>query len=149
MKPTFAPSTLGLILCYALLGITPTVQAHECTPSDVAGKYAYTSTGTVVNPAIGAFMAVGHATLTETGTISGSQTTSVAGNLFDETLVATYTVNPDCTGSMLVHIYHGSTLARTTSVNLVWDSHEQEVRGIFLTSGTVITLLARKMFGDD
>jgi len=36
------------------------------------------------------------------------------GDLFDETIQGTFTVNADCTGSATVHVFHGSTLARTS-----------------------------------
>jgi len=113
--------------------------------ADAAGKYGYTSSGTIVTPAVGPFTAVGHVTLSESGTISGAQTTSIAGNLVEETIQATFTVNPDCTGSATVHVYHGTTLARTSVINLVWDIHENEFRAIFLTAGTNISILGRKM----
>jgi hypothetical protein len=51
---------------------------------------------------VGLFTAVGHVTFTETGTFSGAQTTSIAGNLVEETVQGTYAVNPDCTGSATV-----------------------------------------------
>jgi hypothetical protein len=140
---TFA-STLGL----ALLTSAHLVAAHECTVSDAAGKYGHTSTGTIVNPPLGPFTAVGHVTFTETGTMNGAQTTSIAGNLFEETFQGTYTVNPDCTGSATVHVYHAMTLARTSVINLVWDIHQSEARAIFLTPGTNISILARKMSDD-
>jgi hypothetical protein len=141
-----AVKTLGWL---TLFGLAAVAQARECTLEGVAGRYGYTSSGTIVNPAIGAFLAVGHVTFTEAGTFSGAQTSSFAGILVEETIDATYTVNPDCTGLAVVHIYHGSTLARTTNLKIVWDNHEQEARGFFLTPGTAISILARKMFGDD
>ena len=134
-------STIGL----ALLTSAHLAAAHECTMADAAGKYGYTSSGTIVTPAVGPFTAVGHVTLSESGTISGAQTTSIAGNLVEETIQATFTVNPDCTGSATVHVYHGTTLARTSVINLVWDIHENEFRAIFLTAGTNISILGRKM----
>src|SRR5215475_9763629 len=137
---TFA-STLGL----ALLTSAHLVAAHECTVSGAAGTYGHTSTGTIVSPAIGPFTAVGHATFTESGTLTGSQTTSIAGNLVEETFQGNFTVNPDCTGSAIVYVYHGSTLARTSHLSLVWDSHQNELRAIFLTPGTGISITARKM----
>src|SRR5215475_5588658 len=137
---TFA-STLGL----ALLTSAHLVAAHECTVSDAAGTYGHTSTGTIVSPAIGPFTAVGHATFTESGTLSGAQTTSIAGNLLEDSFQGNFTVNPDCTGSAIVYVYHGSTLARTSHLSLVWDSNQNEVRAIFLTPGTGISITARKM----
>ena len=148
MKTNTALRTLGIIFGSALLGVAQIAQAHQCTVLDAAGTYGHTSSGTIVSPAIGPFTAVGHVTFTESGTLTGSQTTSVAGNLVEETFQGTFTVNPDCTGSATVHVYHGATLARTSIINLVWDDHEKEARAIFLTAGTNISIQARKMTDD-
>ena len=128
--------------------LAPAVLAHGCAMSDVAGTYGYTSTGTIVTPAVGAFLAVGRITFSSTGTITGKQTTSVAGNFFDETVSGTYTVNPDCTGTATANVYHGSTLVRTTNLNIVWVDDQKEVRAIFLTAGTAISVNARKVSSD-
>jgi len=132
----------------ALLSLAAAVHAHECTLSDAAGRYGYTSNGSIVTPAVGPYTAVGHVTLNESGTFTGAQTTSIAGNLFEETIHGTYTVNADCTGSATVYVYHGATLARTSLINVVWDTHESEFRAIFLTVGTNINIQARKMADD-
>ena len=148
MKTFFSSNTLGLIVGWALLSLTQAVQAHECSLSDAAGRYGYTNSGTIVTPPVGPFTAVGHATLTESGTFTGAQTTSIAGNLFEETIQGTYAVNRDCTGSATVYVYHGATLARTSLINLVWDNHENELRAILLTPGTNVSLEARKIADD-
>ena len=148
MKTFFSSNTLGLIVGWALLSLTQAVQAHECSLSDAAGRYGYTNSGTIVTPPVGPFTAVGHATLTESGTFTGAQTTSIAGNLFEETIQGTFTVNRDCTGSATVYVYHGATLARTSLLNLVWDIHQSEFRAILLTPGTNVSLEARKMADD-
>jgi hypothetical protein len=142
-------SKLGIICCCLLAGFSQTAQAHDCTVSDVAGKYGYTSSGSIVSPAVAALVAVGRVNFTEAGTFSGAQTTSIAGNLVDETVQGTFAVNADCTGTATVNVYHGIVLARTTRINLVWDDHARGVRAIFLTTGTAITITGRKMFGDD
>ena len=149
MKKLFRPITLGIIVSSALLTVTSAVQAHECTLSDAAGRYGYTNLGVIVTPPVGPFTAVGHATLTESGTFTGAQTTSIAGNHFDETIQGTFTVNPDCTGSATVNVYHGTTLARTSLINLVWDIHQNEMRAILLTPGTNVSLEGRKMAEED
>lgn len=155
MKRHSTQTALGIILCSMLLGIAQTAQAdghangQACTMADVAGAYGYTSVGTIVSPAVGPFTAVGLITLTASGTISGAQTTSIAGNFFEETVQGTFTVNSDCTGSMTANVYHGSTLVRTTGLHLVWDHDAKEVRAIFLSPGTAITLAARKISYDD
>jgi len=140
--------TLGIILISTLCAFSQAVLAHECTASGVAGRYGYTSTGSIVSPPVGPFTAVGHVMFTETGTLTGAQTTSIGGNLVEETIQGTFAVNPDCTGSATVHVYHGATLARTSIINLVWDDHEKEARAIFLTAGTDISIQARKMTDD-
>ena len=95
-------------------------------------------------------MAVGHFGVTlEFRQRITTQTTSVAGNSFDETISGTYTVNSDCTGTAVVNVYHGPTLARTTNLNLVWDDNQKEALAIFLTPGTAITIIAEKMFREE
>ncbi len=148
MKMNVTSIALGITLGSALWGIAPAVQAHQCTVSDVAGTYVYTSTGTIVSPPVGPLTAVGRATWTESGTLSGAQTTSIAGNLVEETFQGTFTVNPDCTGLATVHVYHGTTLARTTQLKLVWDLRHAEGRAIFLSPGTSISIDARKVADD-
>ena len=150
MNRHIARTTLGITLCSMLLGVAQAApQAGGCSTSDVAGLWGYTSTGTIVSPSVGSFVAVGRVTLTVSGTFSGAQTTSVAGSFFEETVQGTYTVNSDCTGGAIVYVYHGTTLARTTGLHLVWDDHAQEMRAIFLTSGTAITLVGRKISRDE
>ena len=143
------PITLGIILCSALLGLAQAAQAHECSVSDAAGRYGYTSSGSIVTPPVGPFTAVGRVTFTESGTFSGAQTTSFAGNLVDETLEGTFSVNPDCTGSMSASVFHGTTLVRASRLSVVWDIHQNEARAIFLTPGTNISIVARKMAEED
>jgi hypothetical protein len=148
MNHTVAGSTLRILLASTALGLASQALAHECSLSNVAGKYGHTSTGTIVSPAIGPFTAVGHVEFTETGTMSGAQTTSIAGNLVDETFQGTYSVNANCTGTSTVYVYHGATLARVSHINLVWDDHQNEARAIFLNPGTSISIQARRISDD-
>jgi hypothetical protein len=149
MRTIFRPVRFGTFLGTGLVAFALVAQAHECRLSDTAGRYGYTSTGSIVNPPVGLFTAVGRVQFTDTGTFAGAQTTSIAGNLVDETVQGTYAVNPDCTGSAIVYVYHGSTLARISQINLVWDMRQSEVRAIFLTPGTNISISARKMTTED
>ena len=148
MKSIFSRITSGVVFCF-VLGQAAQAHEHECRAADVAGRYAYTSSGSILTPALGPFTAVGEVTFTRTGTFTGSQTASLAGSLLAETVSGIFTVNRDCTGTATAYVYHGSTLARTSVINLVWDNDQREARAIFLTPGTAITLAARKMFNDD
>src|SRR5262249_32873476 len=106
MRRHFLFMALSTILFATLVTVAPVAHARGCSLADVAGEYGCSSSGTIVTPAVGPFAAVGHVTFTATGTFSGAQTTSIAGNFFDEIVSGTYTVNPDCTGSAIVNVYH-------------------------------------------
>ena len=148
MNRLIAHTALGFALCSTLFGVAQAVQPPGCTAAGVAGEYGYTSSGTIAAPPVESFTAVGRVTLTDSGTFSGAQTTSIAGNFFEESVQGTYTVNSDCTGAAIVYVYHGPTLARTTGLRLVWDNQEQEMRAI-LTSSTAITFAGRKVLPDE
>jgi hypothetical protein len=119
MNATHATTSLAALLSIGLLGIVQSAQAHQCTLADAAGRFGY------------------------------AQTTSIAGNLVDETVQGTYTVNADCTGAATVYVYHGSVLARVSHINLVWDAHQNEARAIFLNPGTNISIEARRITEDE
>jgi hypothetical protein len=145
MKPILARTAF---LACLLAGFAQLAQAGECSLAGVAGEYGYTSTGTIVSAGL-PFAAVGEVTFNRDGTFIGVQNTSLGGNLVAETLNAVYSVNRDCTGVATVYVYHGSTLARTSTISLVWDNDQKEARAIFLTAGTAITIVARKMFNHE
>jgi len=150
MKRKFALPTLGLLSCSALIVLAQPAQAKpQCTTSNVAGDYGYTSIGSVVSPPVGPFAAVGRVTITSAGTFTGEQTTSVGGNVVDETITGTFAVDPDCTGTAIAYIYRGGSLVRTTSFDIVWDSNRKEFRAIFRSPGTGITISGQRMFEDD
>jgi hypothetical protein len=149
MNRTIAQVAGGLAACALFIGMVAAAEASNCSPANIAGTYGYTSNGSIVTPPFGPFVAVGVVTFDKSGTLSGAQVTSIAGNFFDETFEGPFTVNPDCTGSAVVSVFHGTALARVTNLHLVWDDDRQEVRGLFLTPGTAISIVARKMDGGD
>jgi len=149
MNRTIAQVAVGLAACGLFTALVPAAEASNCSSANIAGTYGYTSNGSIVTPPFGPFVAVGVVTFDKSGTLSGAQVTSIAGNFFDETIEGPFTVNPDCTGSAVVSVYHGTTLARVTNLHIVWDDDRQEARGLFLTSGTAISIVARKMDGGD
>ncbi len=122
-------------------------RARECSLRGVAGRYGHTVSGTI--PTLGAVGSVGHFTLDASGTLTGAQTTSFNGSIVNETLSGTFTVNSDCTGTATVNVFHSGVLARTTNLDVVWDNNQREMRAIFLTAGTVLTVNGRKMFREE
>jgi len=128
MKRDLTRAALGLFMLTALLGITPDAQARSCKLSGVAGTYGYTISGTI--PTIGAVASVGHIVLDASGNLTGAQTSSFNGAIIPETLSGTYTVNPDCTGTAAVNVYHAGVLVRTTNLDMIFENDQRELRAI-------------------
>jgi hypothetical protein len=122
-------------------------RSQSCSLRGVAGSYGYTTSGTI--PTLGGVAAVGRISLDDDGNLSGAQTTSFNGAIVQETLSGTYSVNADCTGTATVNVYHSGVLARTTNLEVVWDNSQRELRAIFLTAGTVLTINGRKIFREE
>ena len=130
----------------------------QCTSAGVAGQYGYTYTGTVILPTGAAIpvAAVGRFTLDAAGNFVGSQTRSTGGGIGHETLTATVTTNPDCTGTGAFKVFNESgVLVRTATLDFVYVDSEREIRSIFTSlvlqpSGTslgaVITVDSKKLF---
>jgi hypothetical protein len=147
MKRAFHSMLFGAIFLAGLAGIAPAAQAGSCSLQGVSGRYGYTTSGSI--PTLGAVAAVGHITLEASGNLTGAQTASFNGAIVPETLSGTYTVNADCTGTATINVFHGGVLARTTNLNVVYDNNQRELRAIFLTAGTVLTVQGRKIFFEE
>ena len=88
----------GFILALRLAS-TPNVQAQvSCTSANFQGAYGYTFTGLTGFNAL-PFAAVGRLVADGQGVVSGAETDSSNGEIFQRTYTGTYKVNPDCTGS--------------------------------------------------
>lgn len=120
------------------LGLAATASAkddHACSIASVAGHWGYSLQGTFFPPtATGpvpvAF--VGTFTVDAVGNFSGTQTSNVGGNVAQDVLTGTVTVNSDCTGTQTVNIYNQSgILLRTAVWALVFVDDAREVRGTF------------------
>jgi hypothetical protein len=89
------------------------------------------------------------------GELTGTQTTSVGGQIGEDTFVGTTSVNPDCTGTMTVDAYNqAGELLRTVDWAVVYVDAGREARAMFrslrLPTGTTIPLVgtasAKKVF---
>jgi hypothetical protein len=128
--------------------------ADACSKATVAGEWGFTTNGTVVG--IGPRSSLGIITFDATGSlISGKATASLNGGVTDETFSGTYTVSPDCTGTLAFEVFDLSgTKILTATVGTVFDDDVRELRAIFtsvlLPNGTplatVITADGRKLF---
>lgn len=133
MKPTIVRA-----LCLSapfIVGMAAAVSAQDhrtCSNASLAGAWGYTETGTVVTPAgpVSA-AAVGRYTFDREGTFSGTQHSSVAGTISQDTKLGTYTVNPDCTATLTLEIYSPSgALLRRSIWEIVLVDDEAEFHGI-------------------
>jgi hypothetical protein len=143
-----------LITLFALAAVSAThaSDSRSCSTGSVAGKFGFTTTGSI--PAIGPVAATGLFTQHASGTITGTQTRSLNGDIADETFTGTATVNPDCTGTDTIQVFQSGVLVRTTTLHVVYDDNGREARAIFtslvLPDGTsllsIITIEARRIF---
>ena len=106
---------------------------------------------------VGPAASVGRFTSDSAGNISGSQTRSLAGQIAEETLSGSYTVNPDCTGTEVIQVFESGVLVRTSTLKVVFDQNGRGARAIFtqvvLPNGTVLptvlTVDAKRIFSSE
>jgi hypothetical protein len=122
-------------------------EVKECSNATLQGSFGYTSTGTLLTsivppPLAGPFAEVGRQTFDGKGNTDATGTLSANGNIFTKvTFQGTYTVNPDCTGSMTLTSSLG-----TSHADLVIDDDGAELRLIFTESGVVESRVYKKQF---
>src|SRR2546425_138258 len=135
-------STASLVLSMLVLlggGYTGEVQASpdHCTLRSVKGAFGATFTGTITaGPFAGPYAAVARIVCDGKGFCHGEGTQSLNGTvvpLVDQG--ATYTVNPDCTGSITVDLGDGQTI----HFNFIIVDHGKEIRSIQTDPGTAVT----------
>ena len=162
MKRNIASTTLVIIsvvtLCMGLASAAYAEDNGRCSAANVAGKWAYTYTGTIFLPTAAVPVAtVGSFTLDTHGNVTGTQNRSVGGVYALETVTGTVTVNGDCTGTLNANVYQSSQLVRTAVIDLVFDNNRRHLRAIFqsaaLPDGTnlpvVITIDGLRIFRGD
>lgn len=145
--------TQTLLVALMAAAVAPVLLAdggHRCSFRSVSGTYGYTITGNILaGPAAGPSAGVGIITLDRDGNLlDGAQTRSFNGSIADETLDGTYTVNDDCTGEATVNVYVNGVLVRTSLLHVVWDDHSSELRAIFRSAFTALTVNGKKLNGD-
>jgi hypothetical protein len=155
MKRNISHSVLA-IACFTALcaGFATAAQAQACSSSQVAGKWAFWTQGTVNG--IGPRVSAGIFTLDTSGKVMhGKATSSLAGvGVAAELFSGSYAVTPDCTGELTVEITDTSgNKLFAVSLAAYFDANAQEMRAIFTSivvpSGAALTseivLEARKI----
>jgi hypothetical protein len=159
MKSNVSWMKLAVVLAAIVaFNMPPRVAAQDgkqCSAANVAGKWGFTISGTI--PSIGPVGAVGIFTQDSSGNITGTETRSLNGDVADETLTGTATVNADCSGTDTFQVFESGVLVRTSVVNVIYDSNRREARAVFtsvvLPDGTslpsILTVEANRLFVKD
>jgi hypothetical protein len=111
-----------------------------CSAASLHGTFGFTATGTV-NGA-GPVARVGWETFDGEGNASGTATTSVNGAVFPSTFTATYTVNPNCTGTATED---DSNLGPVHDDLVIVDAG-REIQAISADQGGTVTAVWKKQF---
>jgi hypothetical protein len=159
MKRNIASTTLVIIsvvtLCMGLASAAYAEDNGRCSAANVAGKWGYTYTGTIILPTAAVPVAtVGTFTLDTHGNFTATQNRSIGGAYAQETVTGTVTVKDNCTGTLNANVYQSGQLVRTAVIDLVFDNNRQHLRAIFqsvsLPDGTnlpvVITIDGLRLF---
>jgi hypothetical protein len=132
------------------LSIAPTANAADkgCSNASLAGTFSRRDTGTVLSPApaAGPIAVVGTLTFDGNGAVTGASVSSQNGTIGHGTQTGTYTVNPDCTGTITVQVSPGGYSAHYF---FVIDDSGSEFQFICTDSGAisiVYTGVARRQF---
>jgi len=121
-----------LAICTAA---TAQTRNSACSLARAAGTYGVSDSGTVIGT--GPRAAVGSITFDAAGNANGNVTASLNGGVSSATLLGTYSVNLDCTGSATFGEYDQSeNLILTATATLMFDDNMREFRFLF----TSITL---------
>jgi hypothetical protein len=149
-RSTFA-KTFAIAAGIALvLSLAPTALADDkgCSNASLHGTFAYTSTGSIAAPPAiaGPFVEVGTQTFDGQGGTTAAAMSSQNGNISPLTVTGTYTVNPDCTGTMTLQVTFPGVPTFPVHVYFVVDDSGDEFQAIETDSGLVITRVGRKLY---
>jgi hypothetical protein len=125
-------SRIFAVAALVLASVLPRAEA-ACTNATLAGTFGFTTTGVLILPTgpvpVGA---VGLITFDLNGNASGSQDRSVGGAFAHETLRGSFTINSNCTASLVTNVYDSSgNLARTGTLDGVLAENGKQIRAIF------------------
>jgi hypothetical protein len=137
--------TAAAITAFAL-AIAPTAKADDkgCSNNSLRGTYAYTSTGFITAPPAfaGPFAETGAQTFNGGGETAATATLSQNGNILQVSITGTYTVNPDCTGTLTLQV---APIGITVHVFFVVTDNGDGFQAIETEPGLVITRIARRL----
>jgi hypothetical protein len=146
MNRNFA-KTLTVAIGALAMGMASTAYAQDkgCSNSSLHGTFGYTSTGTIVAPPeiAGPVAEVGSQNFDGAGGTTATATISSNGSSQALTILGTYQVNPDCTGTAELQV---SPFDITVHVLFVIVDGGDGFQAMETDSGFVITRFGRKLY---
>ena len=147
MARNIAQTTLVIALsATCIVSTASTAQAEDpvCSLAKAAGSYAVSDSGTVIG--VGPRAAVAMVKLDAAGNIKGPVTANLNGGVTNTMISGTYTVNPDCTGTMAFGEFDKSgNLQLTVTLAVVWDDNLRVFHFLFtsavLADGTSVPIV--------
>jgi hypothetical protein len=121
-----------------LTDASPAQAKPVCSLASVQGSYGYTVNG--ANIGGGPLAAVGLVSSDGAGILSATETDSINGTIVRRTITGTYTVNANCTGTVIFT----DNFQQTTHLDFVAVQERDELQFIQTDSGTVTTGIAKK-----
>ena len=154
MKRGIARMTLVVVFAAVFaLGVVSRAQAQECSNATLHGSFGYTSVGTLVSlpdAPVGPFAEVGRQTFDGNGKTQAAATVSADGMILTATIDGTYTVKPDCTGSMTLTVTFPDGIGTAVvHADFVIDEGGTEIRAIVTDQGAVESRIYKKQFPKD
>jgi hypothetical protein len=163
MKRIRIVPAIAIAMLFVGTAAVASAQDHRCSNPGLTGAWGYTETGTVVPPAASGqppvlAVAVGRYDFDAAGNFSGTQYSSAAGAVSEDSKVGSYVLNPDCTGTLTIRIYDasGTTLRRTSVWAVVLVDNATEFRGIMISMALpngvplspIMTISGKRLFRD-
>lgn len=147
----FAHTTAVFSVCISAIIACPfRAQAEDarCTNASLQGSFGYLIVGSLVSasPVTGAFVEVGKQIFDGSGNTTATATGSINGSTLPPlTLGGTYTVNPDCTGTMTLYV---SPVGITSHASFVITDGGKEFQAIITNPGNSVSVTGRKQFSE-
>jgi len=150
---------VGAVLVFGLTSVATAQGQRGCSHATLKGAWGYTETGSVIAPSptggtvVVAAAAVGKYEFDRAGNFEGEQDSSAAGAVGHDTKLGTYTIAPDCTGTLTLTAFRDGIPQRHSVWTFVLVDHGQEMRAI-MTSMTlpngiplspIMTMTARRV----
>jgi hypothetical protein len=118
---------------------TLTVSGAKCSNDTLKGTYSVSLTGWITNGSVRVpYASVGTFVANGEGFLQGTDTVSLDGVISPRTVTATYTINPDCTGT--------ATSQQAGSFSFAISPDGSKATNISTVSGTTVTGISERLY---